>query len=92
MPTQHSQTSEAKIAFETLRAGLNHLTAEELQLLKQELDQRLQETDDWMDTEYVAYARKHGAPSISLESVREALAKIEGCMSDVIIEEREDRF
>ena len=84
-----------QITFETLRAGLDGLTTKELQLLKAELDGRLQsneEADDWLDTEYVAYARKHGDPSITLESVREALSKIKGSMSDVIIEEREDRF
>jgi hypothetical protein len=92
MPTQYSQTPEATITFETLRAGLKRLTTEELQLLKQEVEQRLEDTPDWLDTEYVAYARQEGDPSISLASVQAALAKIEGSMSDAIIEEREDRF
>jgi len=92
MSTQHSQPSETKMSFDTLRTGLDHLTIEELRLLKQEVEQRLEETDDWLDTDYVAYAQKHGDASISLESVREALSKIKGSMSDVIIEEREDRF
>ena len=76
MSTQHSQSTEPQMTFETLRAGLDNLTDEELQLLKEELDERLQEENDWLDTEYVAYARKHGDSSISLESVRKALAKI----------------
>ena len=93
MRTQHySQKPEAQITFKTLRASLDYLTNEELQLLKKELDSRLQNTPDWLDTEYVDYARKEGDPSISLESVRAALARIEGNMSDAIIEEREDRF
>ena len=92
MPTQHSQTPEVQITFDTLRSRLDYLTTEELQLLKQDLDQRLEEVDDWLDTEYVAYARKHGDSSISLESVRKALAKIEDSMSDVLISEREERF
>jgi hypothetical protein len=99
MSTPHSQNPEVQMTFETLRAGLDRLTTEELQRLKAELDQRLQsppasieEEDDWLDIEYIVYAQKHGDPSISLESVREALAKIKGSMSDVIIEEREDRF
>ena len=95
MSTPHSQNPEVQMTLETLRAGLDGLTTEELQLLKAELDGRLQsneEADDWLDTEYVAYARKHGGLSITLESVREALSKIKGNMSDVIIEEREDRF
>lgn len=95
MSTPHSQNPEVQMTFETLRAGLDGLTTEELQLLKAELDGRLQsseEADDWLDTEYVAYARKHGGLSITLESVREVLSKIKGSMSDVIIEEREDRF
>jgi hypothetical protein len=84
-----------QMPFETLRASLDGLTTEELLLLKAELDGRLQsdgETDSWLDTDYIAYAQKHGDPSIPLESVRQALAKIKGNMSDVIIEEREDRF
>jgi hypothetical protein len=92
MSTPHQKPPKAQISLETLRAGLSSLTAEELQLLKAGLDQRLEETDDGLDAEYVAYARKHGDPSISLESVREALSKIKGSMSDVIIEERADRF
>ena len=79
---------ETQITFETLRTALDGLTSEELQLLKQEVE----DTPDWLDTEYVAYARREGDPSISLESVRSALAKIEGSMSDAIIEEREDRL
>jgi hypothetical protein len=92
MGMHHSQTHEAKITFETLRSRLDYLTTEELQLLKQEVEQRLEDKPDWLDTEYVAYARREGDPSISLESVQAALAKIEGSMSDAIIEEREDRF
>jgi len=80
------------MSFDTLQTGLDHLTTEELRLLKQEVEQRLEATDDWLDTDYVAYAQKHGDASISLESVREALSKIKGSMSDVISEEREDRF
>lgn len=78
-----------KLRFASLLDGF---TIEELQLLKKELDKRLQDTPDWLDTKYVAYARQEGDPTISLESVRAALAKIEGNMSDAIIEEREDRF
>ncbi|HIE28633.1 TPA: hypothetical protein EYP66_15245 [Candidatus Poribacteria bacterium] len=92
MRMHHPRKPEDQMTIETLRASLDYLTIEELQLLEQELHQRLQDTPDWLDTEYVAYARKEGASSISLESVRAALAKIEGSMSDTIIEEREDRF
>jgi hypothetical protein len=83
---------EIQITFQTLRAALDGLTIEELQFLKQEVEMRLQNTDDWLETEYVEYARQEGDPSISLESVQAALAKIEGSMSDAIIEERKDRF
>ncbi len=92
MPTQYSRTHEVQITFEAVRAGFDHLTIEELQLLKQELEQRLEEAGDWLDMEYVAYARQHGDPTISLDSVRKTLAKIKGSMSDVIIDDREDRF
>jgi len=83
---------EAQITFKILRTALDRFTIEELQFLKKELEQRLEDTPDWLDTEYVAYARQEGDPSISLESVQSVLARIEGSMSDTIIEEREDRF
>jgi len=83
---------ETQITFETLRTALDGLTSAELQLLKHEVEQRLQDTPDWLDVEYVAYARREGDQSISLESVQSALARIEGSMSDAIIEERENRF
>ncbi len=47
---------------------------------------------DWLDTEYMEEARRDADDSITLESVRKALAKIPGSMSDLIISEREDRF
>jgi hypothetical protein len=92
MRLQHSQKPEAQITFKALRTALDEFTIEELKLLKHELDKRLQNTPDWLDTEYMAYARQESDASISLESVRAALAKIKENMSDAIIEEREDRF
>ncbi len=92
MRMHHSRKPEAQITFQALQAALDGLTIEELQLLKQELHQRLQDTPDWLDNEYVAYARQEADYSISLESVRAVLAKVEGNMSDAIIEEREERF
>ena len=46
---------------------------------------------DWLDTEYMEKARTEADDSITLRSVRKALAKIPGSMSDFIISEREDR-
>ena len=40
MPTHYSQLPEGRITFEAFWAGLDHLTVEELQILKQELDRR----------------------------------------------------
>lgn len=89
-------THEAQISsFNTLRTLLDKLTTKELQLLKQEIDQRLQNAAaeiDWLDTEYMEEARRDADDSITLECVRAALAKIPGSMSDLIIAEREDRF
>ena len=92
MPTHYSQLPEGRITFEAFWAGLDHLTVEELQILKQELDRRWSPADDWLNTEYVAYAQNHGDPSIRLGCVRETLAKIEVSMSDEITGAREDRF
>jgi hypothetical protein len=47
---------------------------------------------DWLDTEYMEQAKRDADDSITLESVRAALAKIPGSLSDTIISEREDRF
>ena len=58
------------------------------------MKQRLRNTApeiDWLDTEYMEKARTEADDSITLESVRKALAKIPGSMSDFIISEREDR-
>jgi len=83
------------MSFDTLRASLDHLTVKELQLLQREVEKRLEDLTaeiDWLDTEYMEEARKDADDSITLESVRAALAKIPGSMSDLIIAEREDRF
>lgn len=88
-------TPDTQPTFNTLRASLDKLTTKELQRLKQEVDQRLQNATaeiDWLDTEYMEQARREADDSITLDSVRQALAKIPGSLSDLIISEREDRF
>ncbi len=78
----------------TLCNSLNKLSLEELRYLKQEIESRLENTApeiDWLDTEYMEKAGTEADDSITLESVRKALAKIPGSMSDYIISEREDR-
>lgn len=79
------------ISVETLRISLDQLTAKDLLLLKEEIEVRLQKNNvDWLDTEYMEEAREEANENISLDSLRVALAKIRGPMSDVIISERED--
>lgn len=83
----------APSTFNALRASLEHLTARELYLLKEEIDLRLQKSSvDWLDVEYMEEAFQEKDDNVSLESVRAALAVISGSMSDIIISERKDRF
>lgn len=46
----------------------------------------------WLDVEYMASCDKEADPNITLESVRQILAKISGSISDDIIGERDERF
>jgi hypothetical protein len=45
------------------------------------------EDDSWLDVEYMTVCGKEADPSITLESVRQILAKIPGSISDGIIVE-----
>ena len=73
------------VAFGLLKALQNQKPPQRTALLA--------ETDiDWLDTEYMEEARREADDSITLESVRAALAKIPGSLSDTIISEREERF
>lgn len=92
MSVPSSKRPEPPIGLEAIQSSLDQLTVEERHCLKQALDRRLPEISDWLDTEYTAYARKEGDPSIHLESLRHALAKMEGSMSELVIAERADRF
>jgi hypothetical protein len=50
------------------------------------------EDDSWLDVEYMTACGKEADPSITLESVRQALAKISGSLADDVIAERDERF
>ena len=50
------------------------------------------EDESWLDTEYMAACGKEADSNVTLESVRQILAKIPGSISDVIIAERDERF
>lgn len=45
-----------------------------------------------LDVEYMENCGKEADPSVTLESVRQILAKIPGSLADDIIAEREERF
>jgi hypothetical protein len=45
-----------------------------------------------LDVEYMAACGKEADPSISLQSVRQILAKTSGSLADDIISERDERF
>lgn len=47
--------------------------------------------ESWLDVEYMAACRKTADPSVSLESVREILAKLPGSLADDVIAERDER-
>jgi hypothetical protein len=46
---------------------------------------------DWLDSEFHAICAADDDPSITLDSVRAALAKIPGSMTDDFITERDER-
>lgn len=77
--------------LEAIRSRLDRLTHDELYLLKQELDRRMNDTADWLDSERSLSSAEEDPP-ISLEAVRRALASIESAMSESVITGREDRF
>jgi predicted DNA-binding antitoxin AbrB/MazE fold protein len=47
--------------------------------------------DDWLDRDYIQWAASQVQESVSLEAVREALAKIPGSLTADFIAEREER-
>jgi hypothetical protein len=47
--------------------------------------------DEILDTEYLAECAKEADPSITLESVHEALSKIPGSMTQDFLAERDER-
>jgi predicted DNA-binding antitoxin AbrB/MazE fold protein len=47
--------------------------------------------EPWLDTEYLASCARDGNDTVTLEEVREALAKIPGSLTQDFIAEREDR-
>lgn len=49
------------------------------------------EDEFWLDVEYMAACGKEADPNVTLESVRQILAKIPGSISDAIIAERDER-
>ncbi|MBS1812137.1 MAG: hypothetical protein JST84_28495 [Acidobacteria bacterium] len=48
--------------------------------------------DSWLDVEYMNACGKEADPSVTLESVRQILAKLPGSLADDIIAERDERF
>ncbi|MDX2041166.1 MAG: hypothetical protein SF097_07950 [Acidobacteriota bacterium] len=48
--------------------------------------------DAWLDVEYMTACAKEADPSVTLESVRQILAKLPGSLADDIIAERDERF
>jgi len=50
------------------------------------------EDDSLLDLEYMKACGKEADPSITLQSVRQILAKIPGSLADDIIAERDERF
>ena len=53
--------------------------------------QRTTKFDHLLDSDFLANCAKEADPSITLESVRQALSKIPGSMTDDFIAEREER-
>jgi hypothetical protein len=56
------------------------------------LSQNSVEDDTWLDVEYMTACAKEADPIVTLELVRQILAKIPGSLADDIIAERDERF
>lgn len=54
--------------------------------------QQTKKKDSFLDEEYMDACAKEADPSVTLESVRQILAKLPGSISDDIIAERDERF
>jgi hypothetical protein len=48
--------------------------------------------EDWLDWECINQAVKEADPNVTLEEVRQILAKIPGSLAEAVIEDREERF
>jgi hypothetical protein len=48
--------------------------------------------DSWLDVEYMNSCKLEADPSVTLEAVRQILAKLPGSLADDIIAERDERF
>ena len=54
------------------------------------IEETLESPEDGEDLDFLEYCRAEGDPSISLDSVRQALAKIPGTMTQACIDERDE--
>jgi predicted DNA-binding antitoxin AbrB/MazE fold protein len=57
----------------------------------QRVEVTIADEDDWLDRDYIQWAASQVQESVSLEAVREALAKIPGSLTADFIAEREER-
>jgi predicted DNA-binding antitoxin AbrB/MazE fold protein len=57
----------------------------------QRVEVTIVDKDDWLDRDYIQWAASQVQESVSLDAVREALAKIPGSLTADFIAEREER-
>lgn len=57
----------------------------------QRVEVTIADADDWLDRDYIQWAASQVQESVSLDAVREALAKIPGSLTADFIAEREER-
>ena len=78
---EHARTFQA---LESARNGEGQLAQEVLSEIARE--------SAWLDVEYMVACCKEADASVSLETVRQILAKTSGSLADDIIAERDERF
>ena len=77
----------------TLRASLNKLTKQELELLKKDIESKLNSSNlDWIDDEYIEESRTNVKKNVPVEEVREVLKKIPHAISEQLVADREERI
>ena len=87
-------TTSKKILHQQMFSMLNILTQEQLVQALNFMNflkaQEIPSKEDWEDP-FLEFIKQEASPDVTLEQVRDELSSIKGNLSDVVIQEREER-